>query len=227
MQQNRKQLHALQKELGGKITSEFMEKKLEVCGFKVLYFGVRPEDKGDRTLELLQLKEQVIKRQAFTFPGGDGCDFVFVDKSLSEEDICLALLREWCHIRLEHPVTERIQGGDFHSQQEAACLAESLYRKDRSIWNTASICILLGIVLLLLIWQLVSMPIESGEQEALPAEKSTEIFENTEEALPDDAKVYITKEKFHRADCMYATDVAISREMAVNQGYARCQTCKP
>lgn len=97
-----------------------------------MYYGSEADSKGNQMLELLKFEDGIISRQAFTFPGGDGCDFVFADTSLSEEETVLAQLREWCHIRLKHPVRNRILGPDFHSEQEASCLAEAIFAENAS-----------------------------------------------------------------------------------------------
>ncbi len=230
MNEIKKRAAGLRRELGREITCQALEKKLELCGYKVLYYGDGAASKGDQMLELLDFKDDIIMRQAFTFPGGDGCDFVFVDTSLGEEACVLALLREWCHIRLEHPVTNRVLGLDFQSEQEAACLAEAIMHAERSrlTWSIAAG----GALLIILAVLLVQMGrVSQSEVASSPAAAVTgSVWEEAsveDMPLADEDFVCISKEKFHRKTCTYATDVKITRAQAVKKGYGRCQICLP
>lgn len=230
----------LREELGRDITRQSIEKKLELCGYKVMYYGSEADSKGNQMLELLKFEDGIISRQAFTFPGGDGCDFVFADTSLSEEETVLALLREWCHIRLKHPVRNRILGPDFHSEQEASCLAEAIFaenasckHKPFSLWVIPAGAAAVFLIVLLIL-QLGGWRIGGGRNNAHTVpdyQSTTAAYEESQpvshEPLDDSDTVYISKQKFHRKTCAYATDVGITREQAVANGYGRCQLCFP
>lgn len=232
MEQLKKRAADLRGELGRTVTRAELEKKLELCGYKVLYYSDDAASKGNQMLELLGFGDDIVTRQAFTFPGGDGCDFVFMDQSLDEETAALALLREWCHIRLGHPVTNRVLGNDFHSTQEASCLADAMLkiRYPNASWLIPA-CGAMLFILMLLVLQLSGAGRDSNsDTQTQPLHSASVTPQNVaEESMPlaDDERVCISKTKFHRPTCTYATDVTVTREQAVANGYGRCQICLP
>lgn len=52
----------LREELGRDITRQSIEKKLELCGYKVMYYGSEADSKGNQMLELLKFEDGIISR---------------------------------------------------------------------------------------------------------------------------------------------------------------------